>query len=94
MTCSEEFSTLCGIFSVSMITYILYNHSSVLNFIIHGSGKGIIRVNSSNRNAVVDTTGGSLVIPSVKLPSLDWSVNLFECENTTNAVHLSCLVGA
>ena len=82
MTCSEEFSTLCGIFSVSVITYTLYNYSSVLNFIIHGSGKGIIRTTGSNRNAVVDTTNGVLVIPSVKLPSLDWTVSLFDYETT------------
>jgi hypothetical protein len=82
MTCSEEFSTLCGIFSTSVIVYTLYNYSSVLEFIINGSGKGIIRVNGSKRNAVIDTTGGVLTIPSVKLPSLDWSVSLFEYEST------------
>ena len=82
MTCSEEFSTLCSIFSTSVLGYVLYNYSSILSFMIHGTGKGIIRQKKSSTNAIVDTTDGCLYIPIAKLPCLDWNVQLFKPENT------------
>ena len=78
MDCEQSYFSVFML--VSMTGVALYNYSTILSIIINGTGKGIIR--TSKRNATLETTEGVLSIPSVKLPSLDWEVHLFEknCE--------------
>ena len=71
----ESFS-FCSMFMVSFVGIIFYNSMNIFEFMIHGVGKG--RVKISKRTAEVDTTIGNIVIPNVILPSLDWEVHLFE----------------
>lgn len=77
MDCEQSY--FYEMFPLSILGLAMYNYSSLISFIINGTGKGVISI--SKRNIIVDTTIGQLSVPNVKLPSLDWEVHLFKSEH-------------
>ena len=85
MDCEQGYFSV--IFPLSMAGFALYNYSNIISFLLNGTGKGVINI--LKRNVTVDTTTGKVSIPSVKLPSMDWEVHLFNVEesNVSDGMH-------
>ena len=84
MECSQESYSLCSLFMVSFVGIIFYNYDTVLDFMIHGTGKGKVRI--SKGNTTVDSNMGTIHLPNIKLPSLDWEVKLFKDTDDNSSI--------
>ena len=84
MDYSQESFSFYPMLMFSFAGIVLYNYVSILDYMIHGVGKGKIKV--SKGNATVDSTMGVVHLPNVKLPSLDWEVKLFKETDENSSV--------
>ena len=75
MYCEYSVFSFCTVVPLSVISFLFWNYEFTLKMLAYGTQLGNVKF--GKKSLEIDTTCGKFNIPTITLPSYDWSVGFF-----------------